>query len=62
VIPPTRWEIIRQYLQLGFTHILPKGLDHILFVLGLFLLSRRLKPLLLQVTSFTIAHTRSSPL
>lgn len=57
VIPPTRGEIVRQYLQLGFTHILPKGLDHILFVLGLFLLSRRLKPLLLQVTSFTVAHT-----
>jgi hydrogenase/urease accessory protein HupE len=57
VIPPTRGEIIVQYLKLGFTHILPKGLDHILFVLGLFLLSRRLKPLLLQVTAFTIAHT-----
>ena len=46
VIPPTRWEVIRQYLKLGFTHILPKGPDHILFVLGIFLLSRRLKPLL----------------
>lgn len=57
VIPPTHGEVVGQYLMLGFTHILPKGLDHILFVLGLFLLSRRLKPLLLQVTSFTIAHT-----
>ena len=27
-------EIVRQYLWLGYTHILPKGLDHILFVLG----------------------------
>jgi hypothetical protein len=42
---------------LGFTHILPKGLDHILFVLGLFLLSTRKGPLLAQVTAFTIAHT-----
>lgn len=57
VIPPTRGEVIGRYLKLGFTHILPKGLDHILFVLGLFLLSRRLKPLFLQVTSFTVAHT-----
>lgn len=57
VIPPTRGETIALYLKLGFTHILPKGLDHILFVLGLFLLSRRLKPLLLQITSFTVAHT-----
>jgi hypothetical protein len=55
--PPTRWEIARQYLVLGYTHILPKGLDHILFVLGLFLLSPRAKPLLLQVTAFTIAHS-----
>jgi hypothetical protein len=57
VVPPSRREVVATYLGLGFTHILPKGLDHILFVLGLFLLSRRLKPLLLQVTSFTIAHT-----
>lgn len=54
---PTRFEIVRQYLWLGYTHILPKGLDHILFVIGLFLLSARLKPLLLQVTAFTIAHS-----
>lgn len=54
---PTRIEIVRQYLWLGYTHILPKGLDHILFVLGLFLLSPRLKTLLLQVTAFTIAHS-----
>lgn len=57
VVPPTRGEVVRQYLALGFTHILPKGLDHILFVLGIFLLSRRLKPVLAQVTAFTVAHT-----
>ena len=57
VIPPTRLEIVELYLTLGFTHILPKGLDHILFVLGLFLLSKRPRPLLLQVTAFTVAHT-----
>lgn len=45
------------YLILGFTHILPAGLDHILFVLGLFLLNPKLKPVLLQVTTFTVAHT-----
>lgn len=54
---PTRTEIARQYLWLGYTHILPKGLDHILFVLGIFLLSPRLKPMLLQVTAFTVAHS-----
>lgn len=46
-----------QYLLLGFTHIVPLGLDHILFVVGLYLLSTRMKPLLVQVTSFTIAHS-----
>ena len=55
--PMTRLQVSRQYLALGFTHILPKGLDHILFVIGLFLLSTKLKPLLLQVTAFTVAHT-----
>ncbi|BAV34862.1 membrane protein [Sulfuricaulis limicola] len=53
----TRLEVAAQYTVLGFTHILPKGLDHILFVLGLFLLSTRWKPLLVQVTAFTLAHT-----
>ena len=54
---PTRWDVMRQYLWLGYTHILPKGVDHILFVLGLFLLNVRLKPILIQVTAFTIAHS-----
>lgn len=53
----TRWEIARQYLVLGYTHILPKGLDHILFVLGIFLLSPRMTTMLLQVTAFTVAHS-----
>jgi len=53
----TRTEVFGQYLVLGFTHILPKGLDHMLFVLGLFLLSTRLAPLLWQVTAFTLAHS-----
>lgn len=57
VTPKSRGEIAGRYLELGFTHILPKGLDHILFVLGLFLLSARWKPLLAQVTAFTAAHT-----
>ncbi|MBI3436498.1 MAG: HupE/UreJ family protein [Proteobacteria bacterium] len=45
------------YTTLGFTHILPGGLDHILFVLGLYLLSTQWKPLLVQVTAFTVAHS-----
>ena len=57
VAAATRTAVFSQYLVLGFTHILPKGLDHMLFVLGLFLLSTRLAPLLWQVTAFTLAHS-----
>lgn len=46
-----------RYLRLGFTHILPNGLDHMLFVLGIYFLNRRLRPVLLQVSAFTVAHS-----
>lgn len=46
-----------QYILLGFEHIIPKGWDHILFVLGLFLLAPQWRPLATQVTVFTIAHS-----
>jgi hydrogenase/urease accessory protein HupE len=52
-----RWAIALQYLGLGFTHIVPKGLDHMLFVAGIFLISRRLRQILAQVSAFTIAHS-----
>jgi hydrogenase/urease accessory protein HupE len=54
---PGGLRVAGQYLTLGFWHIVPEGLDHILFVLGLFLLAARWKPLLWQVTAFTAAHT-----
>ena len=46
-----------EYIKLGYSHILPSGLDHIFFVLGLFLLSPKLKPVLWQATAFTVAHS-----
>ncbi|HEX2834910.1 MAG TPA: HupE/UreJ family protein [Thermoanaerobaculia bacterium] len=54
---PATFDVLRQYLLLGFTHIVPLGLDHILFVIGMFLLTPRVKAVLTQVTAFTIAHT-----
>ncbi len=54
---PQSLAVAGQYLTLGFWHIVPEGLDHILFVLGLFLLAARWRPLLGQVTAFTAAHT-----
>ena len=53
----SRLQVATRYLRLGFTHIVPYGLDHVLFVLGIFLLARQLRPLLMQVTAFTVAHS-----
>ena len=49
--------VFLRYIVVGFEHIVPKGLDHILFVLGLFFFSLHLRPILFQVTAFTLAHT-----
>lgn len=53
----TTFSQIMTYLYQGVIHIIPKGLDHILFVLALFLLSTKLSSLIWQVTAFTVAHT-----
>ena len=52
-----RWQTAWRYLTLGFTHIMPNGLDHMLFVLGIYLLSNRAKTVLWQVSAFTVAHS-----
>lgn len=54
---PSRAATAWRYLALGFTHIVPHGLDHMLFVLGIFLFSRRLRTVLWQVSAFTAAHS-----
>ena len=53
----TGGEAFFRFIPVGVEHIVPLGLDHILFVLGLFFLSTRMGPLLWQVTAFTAAHT-----
>lgn len=50
-------QIFWGYLQIGFMHILPLGLDHILFILGLYLLNSGVKDIITQATLFTIAHS-----
>ncbi len=45
------------YTKLGFEHIVPLGIDHILFVVCLCLLNTKLKAVLWQATAFTIAHS-----
>ena len=56
-VAQTGWEALVNYVFVGFDHIVPQGLDHILFVLGLFFFSLRMGALLWQVTAFTLAHT-----
>jgi hypothetical protein len=50
-------QIAALYVRLGVVHILPRGVDHILFVLALFFATTHFRPLIIQVSVFTIAHT-----
>jgi len=54
---PAITTMVGDYIKIGFIHIIPRGFDHILFVLGLFFYSARWRPLLAQVSIFTIAHS-----
>ena len=53
---PSRLEVVRTYLLLGFKHIL-SGIDHLMFVLALLLLVKGVRRLIVTVTAFTIAHS-----
>ncbi len=55
--PQSAWRVTAEFIALGFEHILPLGVDHIVFVLCLFLLSHKWSALIWQVTAFTIAHS-----
>ena len=54
---PNVFRLTLDFLAMGFRHILPDGVDHILFVVGLVLLNPRRRPLVLQVSAFTVAHS-----
>jgi hypothetical protein len=55
---PSTLTVARQYVWLGIVHIVPGGLDHMLFVLGLVLgAGRRARRLVLLLSLFTVAHT-----
>lgn len=45
------------FIVVGFRHIVPLGLDHVLFVIALFLGGRDWKTLLIQTGLFTLAHS-----
>ena len=54
--PPERFPILG-WIRMGFHHVLPLGYDHMLFMLGLFLLLPQWKPLMGQSLLFTISHS-----
>ncbi len=53
------FENVGTFIEFGFHHIIPDGLDHVLFVIALYLNARSWGSLILQVTVFTVAHTIS---
>jgi len=55
-VEPSALAAALSFLRVGFEHIL-LGADHLLFVLGLLLIVRGRRALLLTITSFTLAHS-----
>jgi hydrogenase/urease accessory protein HupE len=53
---PSRMDVLRDYAKLGIKHI-ATGLDHLLFVFGLLLLTGGTRLLLATITAFTIGHS-----
>ena len=53
---PSRLDVLRDYVQLGFEHILT-GPDHLLFVFGLLLLVSSVRLLVETITAFTVGHS-----
>ena len=54
---PSRAAQSESWIISGYRHVIPLGLDHLLFIFGLFLLAPRWKPLLGQSLLFTVAHS-----
>lgn len=50
-------DVVWYYFKLGISHIVPYGIDHILFVISLCLLNTKFSTILWQATAFTVAHT-----
>ena len=50
-------EVAWFYFKLGFTHIIPQGIDHVLFIIGICLINTKLRSIIYQASAFTIAHT-----
>lgn len=51
-----KWTFVG-WLESGYRHVLPLGMDHMLFIFGLFLMALKWKPLMWQSLLFTLAHS-----
>jgi HupE / UreJ protein len=49
--------VIAQYLKYGFTHVIPWGYDHLLFMVAIFFYSSRIRTVVVQCSIFTVAHS-----
>src|SRR4051812_26908964 len=47
------------YFKLGFNHIIPEGIDHVFFIIGICLINTKLRSIIFQASAFTVAHTVS---
>jgi hypothetical protein len=54
---PVETPVTGGWVQMGYHHVLPEGRDHMLFILGLFLLAPNWKALMGQSLLFTLAHS-----
>jgi hydrogenase/urease accessory protein HupE len=55
-VEQSAWEVAAQYSWLGMEHIL-FGIDHLLFVLALLMITRGTMRLVKTITAFTVAHS-----
>lgn len=55
--PQPQGSVFWKYLCIGYEHIIPKGFDHILFILCVFFLNTSIRKIILQATMFTLAHS-----
>ncbi|WGL15195.1 HupE/UreJ family protein [Microbulbifer bruguierae] len=53
---PGKWQIVNTYTALGMEHIW-LGIDHLLFVLALIMLTRGFASIVKTITAFTLAHS-----
>lgn len=56
-VTPTQTSQAENWIISGYRHVIPLGLDHLLFIIGLFLLAPKWKPLMGQSILFTVAHS-----